>query len=247
MELELLMMTSTISITIFLFSAVIAEIVGTIAGFGSATILVPIAGSLFDIKRAIGLVALFHFFGQLVDGFLWRKFIMWRIGILFSVAGVILAFVGASLIVYLPGRSIEIALGVFLVTYAVYSLAGRKFVIPTTNAAIVVAGGITGFVAGLIGIPGALRTAFLSSLNLKREYFLGTSFAVAFLVDIVRVGVYFNSGTLELNPYWWMAIFVVAFFGSLIGKKLITKIESAQFYLVVYCALLLFGIKLLFW
>src|SRR3989344_3483682 len=240
-------MTTTISVIIFLFFAIIAEVIGTVAGFGSATVLVPVAGFLFDIKRAIGLVALFHFFGQLVDGFLWRKFIMWRGGILFSVAGVLLAFAGASLIAYLPSRSVEIVLGVFLVTYAVYSLAGRKFVIPTTNAAIVVAGGITGFVAGLIGTPGALRTAFLSALNLKREYFLGTSFAVAFLVDLVRVGVYFKSGTLELNPYWWGAIFVVALFGRLIGKKLITKIESAQFYLVVYCALLLFGIKLLFW
>ena len=50
------------SFLIFLAAAFLAEIVATVAGFGSSTILVPIATAFFDIKTAIALVGLFHLF-----------------------------------------------------------------------------------------------------------------------------------------------------------------------------------------
>lgn len=234
-----------ISIIIFLFFAVIAEIIGTMAGFGSATVLVPIASFLFDIKKAIGLVALFHFFGQLVDGVIWRKYIVWRIGIIFSLGGVVMAFLGAMLVAVVPGRAIEIGLGIFLVVYALFSIAGRKVSLPRNDWITFIAGGITGFIAGLIGTPGAVRTAFLSNFHLPKEYFLGTSFAIAFLIDLVRVGVYIQSGILDLNIYWWVAVLAVALIGSLIGKKFVQKINEPIFFTVINYLLLFAGIKFL--
>jgi uncharacterized protein len=44
-----------------LFSAFVAEVAGTLAGFGSATVLTPVASLFMDIKTAIALVAFFHF------------------------------------------------------------------------------------------------------------------------------------------------------------------------------------------
>jgi uncharacterized protein len=51
---------------LFFISALIAEIMGTMAGFGSSTIFLPLA-LLFvgDFKTAIILVAIFHLFGNL--------------------------------------------------------------------------------------------------------------------------------------------------------------------------------------
>ncbi len=41
-----------------------AEIAGTISGFGSSSILLPIAHQFFDYQNAIILVAIYHIFGN---------------------------------------------------------------------------------------------------------------------------------------------------------------------------------------
>ena len=229
----------------FLAFALLAEIVGTVAGFGSATILVPLATAFFDIKTAIALVGLFHFFGQLVDGFLFRRYIIWKIGLLFSVLGVAFSFVGALMVMFISARVIEVGLGAFLIVFSAYSLLGGKIALPRQNAPIIIAGGVVGFIAGAFGVAGAIRTAVLSTFNLKKESFLATSFATAFMVDLTRVSVYYGSGMLELNYSWWIAIFMVALLGSLIGRKIVFKIHGPIFYKIIYTALFLAGIKFL--
>lgn len=46
-------------------SAFVAEIIGTMAGFGSSTILLPLALFFVDFKIAIVLEAIFHLFGNI--------------------------------------------------------------------------------------------------------------------------------------------------------------------------------------
>jgi uncharacterized protein len=48
---------------LFFTSALVAEIIGTMAGFGSSTIFLPLALLFVDFKTAIILVAIFHLFG----------------------------------------------------------------------------------------------------------------------------------------------------------------------------------------
>ncbi len=45
---------------LFFVLALFAEITGTMAGFGSSTIFLPIALFFFDFKTALILVAIFH-------------------------------------------------------------------------------------------------------------------------------------------------------------------------------------------
>lgn len=234
------------SFAFFLAGAFFAEIVGTLAGFGSAMLLTPIASFFFDIKTTIALVGLFHLLGHITDGFLWRRFIVWRIGLLFSVFGVLFSVIGAYLIMYIPSQGLEIAIGLFLIVYALLSLAGIEMRIPRSDASIIVAGGIVGFIAGIIGMAGAIRTAILSSFHLKKEYFLGTSFAIAFFVDTARVGVYIQEGFLKIDVFLWISVFAVAVVGSLIAKKLVSRIPAALFNKIVYGILLLAGIKFIF-
>ncbi len=228
---------------IFILAAFGAEIVATIAGFGSSTILLPIAALFFEIKVAIGLVGLFHFFGEATDSFLWRKNIVWRIVFLFSVLGVFSSFLGAALVAYLPSRTLLLLLGIFLVFYSIFSLSGRKIFLPKNDLAVAAAGGLVGFLAGLVGTAGALRTAFLSSFRLSKEEFIGTSSAIAIFVDVTRVAVYLGSGTLAVNPAWWVAILGVALVGSWVGRKVALRIPEKTFYKLVYGMLLLAGIK----
>lgn len=52
-------------ILLFFLSALMAELIGTMAGFGSSTIFLPLALFFVDFKTAIVLVAIFHLFGNI--------------------------------------------------------------------------------------------------------------------------------------------------------------------------------------
>lgn len=231
------------SLVIFLAVALVAEIIGTVAGFGITTILLPVAVVLFGVKEAIALVGLFHFVGEVVDGIIWRKHINWRIGLLFSSLGVVFAFIGAQLVVDAPPRIIEVSLGAFLIFYGITSLTGKKLTLPKSDTALVLAGGVSGFVAGIIGTAGAVRTAALSGLKLSKEQFLGTAFAIAFLTDFVRVGVYIQTGLLHLDAVLVALVLVVATIGSLVGKALVRRIRTKTFYAIIYISIILAGTR----
>jgi hypothetical protein len=230
-------------IILFLVFAFLAEIVGTLAGFGSSTVLVPLTVLFIDVKTAIAVVGLFHFFGQVVDLFLWGRYINWRITVLFAGLGIIFSFLGAALITILPSQMVLLILGVFLVVYAVASLWGKKLILPKSNLSILSMGGAVGFLAGLTGTAGAMRTAFLSTFGLAKANFIGTSNAIGFFVDFTRVAVYAGSGILKFDLPFWIAVLGVSILGSLVGRKLVLRIKEKTFYRIVYAALLLAGIK----
>ena len=233
-------------IFLFLVFAFLAEVVGTLAGFGSSMILVPLTALFVDVKTTIAVVGLFHFFGQVVDLFLWGRYINWRITALFVGLGIIFSFLGAALVTILPSQTGFLILGVFLAVYALASLLGKRLVLPKTSLSILSMGGAVGFLAGLTGTAGAMRTAFLSTLGLAKANFLGTSNAIAFFIDFTRVAVYAGSGILKFDLPFWLAVLGVSILGSLVGRKLVLRIKEKTFYRIVYAALLLAGIKFIF-
>ncbi len=102
---------------LFFISALIAEIIGTMAGFGSSTIFLPLA-LLFvvDFKTAIILVAIFHLFGNLSRIIFFRQGFDKRIILQFGVPSILLSLVGALLIGVLPQPVLKLVLGIFLIT-----------------------------------------------------------------------------------------------------------------------------------
>jgi len=50
---------------LFLPIAFVSEIIGTIAGFGSSTIALPLSLFIFDFHTALALVAFLHIFGNI--------------------------------------------------------------------------------------------------------------------------------------------------------------------------------------
>lgn len=73
--------------------ALIAEIAGTIAGFGSSSILLPLIHGKFPYEQAIALVAVYHIFGNATRlAMFWRK-VNRRIVLLFGIPSIILTVV----------------------------------------------------------------------------------------------------------------------------------------------------------
>jgi uncharacterized protein len=113
-------------------SALFAEIAGTISGFGSSSILLPIAHQFFDYKTAIILVAIYHIFGNTSRLSLTYRHWDKRIFLLFGIPSVIATIIGASLVDEVDPDILKVILGVILIIFASYSLWKPEFKITPT-------------------------------------------------------------------------------------------------------------------
>jgi uncharacterized membrane protein YfcA len=100
---------------LFFLSAFAAEIIGTMAGFGSSTIFLPLALFFVDFKTAIVLVAIFHLFGNIGKITFFRQGFDKGIILQFGVPSVLLSLLGGFLIGIIPQPTLKLILGIFLI------------------------------------------------------------------------------------------------------------------------------------
>ncbi|MDP4012104.1 MAG: sulfite exporter TauE/SafE family protein [Candidatus Nanoarchaeia archaeon] len=149
--------------------AFIAVLIGTIIGFGSSTIFMPPALFFVDFKNALILVAVLHISGNFGRVLFFKQSLDKKMLFLFGIPSVILTIAGALLVNYTNQNLLKLILGVFLLVFSLGSIINSKFKLKYSKENAVIGGILSGFLAGLIGTGGALRSAFLTSFNLKKE------------------------------------------------------------------------------
>ncbi len=235
------------SLALFLAAAFVAEVVGTIAGFGAATILTPIAAIFLDMQTAIAIVTCFHLSGNVSRLWFFGRHVRWNMALSFGVTGVLCSLIGAMLTTHLTSLSIKLLFGLFLLGYVIIEVmvAGR-LTLPQTPATLVTGGAVSGFIAGLLGTGGAIRSACLFTFGLPKEAYLGTSALLALLVDGTRLPVYLTGRFLSstMVPVI-LALMVVAWLGAWTGQHLIRRVSAPVFRRLVLGLLALMGVKLL--
>ena len=109
-------------------------------------------------------------------------------------------------------------------------------------------GSLSGFLAGLIGMGGAIRSSFLVAFNLPKEVYVGTSAMIAVVIDLTRIPTYLFTRAVEWNPDFMLIPLLVlsAYLGVRVGKILLAKINQETFRRIVSVALLLAGLKIIF-
>ena len=201
-----------------------------------------------EIKTAIFVVAVFHLFNNLFKvRFFWSK-IDFKTFFLFGVPSIIMAFCGAALVSILPIHVIRVVLGAFLIIYSVYSFLKPDFSVRKSGRNAVLGGGLSGFLAGLIGLGGAMRSAFLIGFDLPKEVYVGTSAMIAIVIDATRIPTYLATGSVGYSPHLYLIPFLVvsAYLGVRTGKILLNRINQKTFRKVVMTALFLIGLGILF-
>lgn len=232
---------------LFFLSGFVAEIIGTMAGFGSSTVFLPLALLFFDFRTALVLVAFMHIFGNLGRISFFRHGLDRKLLWSFGLPSIVSTLIGALLVSYLPQMLLKGILGVFLIVYALVSLRIESLRLQANGLSTALGGSISGFLAGLIGTGGALRGAFLTAFNLKKEKYIATAAAIALAVDFTRIPVYLRQGFLGPAYYWYIPLLlVVALIGSYIGKQIVDAIPQETFRNVVLSGLLLVGVKFVY-
>ncbi len=226
----------------------IASTVGTLAGFGTSTIMLPILLFFLPYPVALLFVGIIHFFDDIWEIINFRRAVNWKLLLAFGIPGVIASYLGARLAVTEPQMILQRLLGLLIIFYVFLILAKPKFKIPQTRASAGLGGTLSGFIAGVFGIGGPIRAVFLSAFNLPKETYLFTSGAIALFIDPPRLITYLQGGArLPESLTWGLLILVpTTFVGSQIAKKLVNKIPQQKFRSVVAIFLLIIGFKLVF-
>ena len=236
---------------IFLFLALIAEIIGTIGGFGSSVFFVPIANFYFDFESVLGLTAIFHLSSNLSKIVLFKKGLDKRLLLNMGIPSVLFVLIGGMLTKVFNNTFLEVFLGIFLVIIALLFLIKKELVINPIRRNAIIGGSLSGFSAGLLGTGGAIRGLTLTAFNLEKSVFIATSAFIDFMIDFSRTFVYYFNGYIHKHDLIYVPfLFVIGIVGTALGKKILQYITQDKFKKISLSLILLIGlltlIKLLF-
>jgi uncharacterized membrane protein YfcA len=220
---------------LFLLLAFVSEVLGTISGFGSSILFVPLAALFFDFKSVLAITAVFHVFSNLSKIILFRKGIDKKIVLKLGLPAVIAVTAGALLTTFLPVKFIELCMSIILILLALYLMMNFNKTLKKTDTNLYLGGSVSGFIAGIAGTGGAIRGITLSAFQLPKEAFIATSAIIDLGVDSSRAIVYVSSGYF-LKEYIILIPFLIgiSILGSYSGKLILMRTSETIFrYLVL--------------
>lgn len=219
---------------VFMLLAFVSEILGTISGFGSSILFVPIASLFFDFKSVLGITAVFHVFSNLSKIALFRKGIDRNIAAKLGIPAVIFVILGAMVTAWLPEKEIGILMNSVLLLLALYLIINFDKTIEASNRNLYAGGIASGFIAGIAGTGGAIRGISLAAFHLPKEIFIATSALIDLGVDFSRALVYVGNGYF-LREYLLLLPFLVliSIMGSYTGKLILKRTSEKAFRYIV--------------
>jgi hypothetical protein len=224
--------------------AFVASALTLFTGFGLGTLLLPALAVSMDTVEAVATTALVHLLNNLFKLLLVGRHARAGIVARFGLPAMAAAFAGALALTALgkgeplrgppvlglpvDPRPADLVVGIAILFLAVRELfpRGDAGASPSPTAAqTVLAGLASGFVGGLTGHQGAVRSAYLLRLGLSRDAFVGTNVAIACLVDLSRLAIY-GTAAHALAPaalQSWGPPSLCAFAGALLGARLVRR------------------------
>jgi len=227
---------------VFLLLALIAEIIGTVGGFGSSVFFVPIGNFYFDFHSVLGLTALFHLSSNLSKIYFFKQGLDKKLILRIGVPSVIFVIIGGFLSRYISIKYLELILGVFLVLLSLLFLVKKNLVIKPRKKESIIGGSLSGLTAGLLGTGGAIRGLTMAAFNLEKSVFIATSAFIDFMVDFSRTFVYFSNGYIHVHDLKYVPfLFLIGVIGTYMGKKILVKIPQEKFKKLSLSLILLIG------
>ena len=230
------------------------------SGFGLGTLMLPVFSLFFPLPVAVGATAVVHLANNIFKFGMVYKHIHYRVFLQFGLPALLAAIGGSYLLDYMGhlgtfhsyqlGQKIheitilKVVIGSLMIFFALFDLSPRFSGMQIDARYISLGGVLSGFFGGVSGHQGAFRAAFLTKAGLTKEEFIGTSNAIALVIDITRISIY--AGTMNFAVFFsekgvLITGIICAFCGTYFGKELLKKTTLKGIQKVVGVLLLLLG------
>lgn len=228
---------------LFLLLALLAEILGTVGGFGSSLFFVPIAGYFLDFHSVLGITALFHVSSNLTKIAFFRKGFDRKLIVSMGIPALLFVVAGAYLSKFVDSFVLEILLAIFLIGISLALLIFKQLAFQPTTGNAIGSGVFSGLIAGLLGTGGAIRGLALAAFNLRTDVFIATSAIIDLGVDVSRSVIYGLNGYLHKHDLYLIPLlFGVSIIGTYLGKIILGRISEERFKYIVLGLILFTGL-----
>ena len=227
-------------------AAFVAGAIASVAGFGIGSILTPLLATHLGMKLAVAAVSIPHVLATALRFWMLRHKVDRQVLISFGITSAIGGLAGAIAHTFFGGRVLTVLLAALMIFTGITGLL--RFEFRFHGAKAYGAGALSGFLGGLVGNQGGIRSGAMLGFDLSKEAFVATSTAVGLIVDGARMPVYVWSEGQALRPI--VGLIVIAAIGvvvgTLAGRAILGRIPAPLFKRVVSALILVFGIALLF-
>ncbi len=237
---------SVVLTILFLVLSFIAEILGTIGGFGSSTFFVPVANYFLDFQSVLGITAVFHVFSNISKIILFKKGLDKKILFQIGIPAVVFVIIGALASKYINVRYLQLVLSLFLIGLSILFLIKKELKFEANKKNSFLGGSLSGFFAGLLGTGGAIRGITMAAFSVEKSVFVATSAAIDLAVDGSRMVIYYFNGYIHKHDLYLIPfLIVIGFVGSYIGKLILDKIPQEKFRVLVLVLIFFVGITMI--
>ena len=227
-------------------AALMASLLGSVAGSGGTAVLLPILVIYVGLRDAIPILTIANLSSNL--GRVWfnrRQIVMPVVG-WFALGAIPFALSGAMLFVIAPTVTLTRILGAFLLV----TLAWRRFnrgprLIKSAGWFVPLGAGF-GLLAGLLEGVGPLMAPFFLAYGLVRGAYIGTDALATVLMQVSKLAVFGEKDLID-NRIVASGLILVPFMiaGAFAGKRIVDRIPESLFLLIIDVTLLLAGVKFL--
>lgn len=245
--IELLQIPSTLALEPFLGLIVLSFFTSMLTaslGIGGGVILLAIMAQFFPAKALIpvhGLVQLGSNVGRAV---LMRKYLLSPLFLWFVAGSLVGASIGGNIVIALPSNIIKIALGVFII-YSVWgpTLSSRSKALWQLS----LGGCLSTFITMFVGATGTFVMASLRGFTSEPPSLVATHAACMSAQHLLKVLVFGLLG-FAFSEYLSLIILMIAagFVGTLLGRKILLKINQAKFQTILNLLLTLLALRLIY-
>jgi uncharacterized protein len=210
---------------------VVAGAVAALSGFGIGSVLTPLFSTQLPVKVAVAAVSVPHFFATAFRLYLLREHVHRRVLLSFGLMSALGGLAGAAVHLYMRSIALGILFGALLLFVGISGLTGLASRMEFRGPWAWVAGLSSGFLGGLVGNQGGIRSGAMLGLDVPRDAFVATATAAGLVVDAVRLPVYLaaeGSQLLRLLPVLAAAT-AGALIGTVLGLRLLRRIPERIF------------------
>ena len=227
-------------------AALMASLLGSVAGSGGTAVLLPILVIYVGLRDAIPILTIANLSSNL--GRIWfnRGQIAMPVVAWFALGAIPFALSGAVLFVIAPTVTLTRILGAFLlVTLAWRRLSPGPRRIKSAGWFAPLGAGF-GLLAGLLEGVGPLMAPFFLAYGLVRGAYIGTDALATVLMQVSKLAVFGQRDLIDsriVASGLILVPFMIA--GAFAGKKILDRIPESLFLLIIDVTLLFAGVKFL--
>ncbi len=228
-------------------TSIIAGTIGGTVGFGSGVLMLPVCVAAFGARDSVPLLTIASILGNLSRVyFSWRE-TNWRVVLAFALGGVPSSAMGALVFVKTESEVVARILGIFLIGLVVVRrwMGHRQWKIRLYHFTLL--GGVIGFLSGIVSTTGPIHAPFFLYFGLLKGAYLATEALATTTMHVTKAAVYGKFAVLNESILAKGVLLGAGMsLGSYLGKRVVSKMSTQAFLLLVEGLLVVAGVWMVF-